>query len=215
MFNPVRHCKRVAACLAALAAISAASAATSYASSTYVIDSDSVSLGSGSFTFGSGWVTWYHSDGKYSANLSGFLKLKDANGSCARMRTETFDNGESLTVNYGGVVCADDGGSDTFTVDLPIDPDSRIDLLKVSIQSQTAASGWSTVESKYFEPDVSPVKVRLTADGVDFGDDWFVGSSTTGSGTLDWGRATRRPSCPACAATCTSTTWPACAPARS
>ena len=187
MFNPVRHCKRAAVCLAALAAISAASAATSYASSD-TIDADSVSLGSGSFTFGSGWVTWYHSDGKYSANLSGFLKLKDANGSCARMRTETFDNGESLTVNDGGVVCADDGGFHTFTVDLPIDADSRIDLLKVSIQSQTAASGWSTVESKYFEPDVSPVKVRLTADGVDFGDDWFVGSSTTGSDTLDWGQ---------------------------
>ena len=187
MFNPVRHCKRVAVCLAALAAISAASAATSYASSN-PIDSDSVSLGNGSFTFGSGWVTWYHSGGKYSAHLSGDLKLKNAKGSCARMRTETFDNGESLTVNYGGTVCDGDGESHTYTVDLPIAPDSRIDLLKVSIQSQTAANGWSTIESKYFEPNVFAPKVRLTADGVDFGDDWFVGSSTTGSGTLDWGQ---------------------------
>jgi hypothetical protein len=57
--------------------------------------------------------------------------------------------------------------------------------LKVSLQKETAA-GWSTVESGYFEPNIPTDKVRLSADGVDFGDDWFGLGSTTGSGTLSW-----------------------------
>ena len=45
--------------------------------------------------------------------------------------------------------------------------DGRIDLLKVSLQKETAADGWSTVETDYFETNIPTDKVRLSADGVD------------------------------------------------
>jgi hypothetical protein len=151
------------------------------------VDYDSVSLGSGSFKFRSGDVYWWYGDARYSAHLTGDLTINNANGSCARMRMEYFDNSESLTVQYGGTVCADDGRSHTWTVDLDPYADARIDLVKISLEKQTAA-GWSTVESGYYKPNIAPDKVRLSADGVDLGDDWFVGSATTGSATLDWGQ---------------------------
>ena len=45
------------------------------------------------------------------------------------------------------------------------------DLVKVSLQKQTATSGWTTVESSYFDPDFTTDKIKLTADGIDLGDD--------------------------------------------
>jgi uncharacterized cupin superfamily protein len=183
VFTPIRWIKLVAA-LAAIVAVTGGMAATAHASA--YIDSDDVSLGSGSFKFTSGDLVWLYGDEEYSAELKGDLTINNASGSCARMRMEYFENGASLNVKYGGTVCAPDGKSNTWSVDLNPWSDPRIDLLKVSLQKETAADGWSTVESDYFEPNIPTDKVRLSADGVDFGDDWFALGATTGSGTLSW-----------------------------
>jgi hypothetical protein len=79
-------------------------------------------------------------------------------------------------------------GSHTYSVDFDPYGDARTDLVKVSVEKQTAADGWPIVESGYFKTDMPTRKVRLSPDGFDFGDDWFIGSSATGSGTLDWGQ---------------------------
>jgi hypothetical protein len=115
VFKLVR-CRKLAAAVAAVAAITAATTAAAQASS--AIDTDSVSLGSGSFEFRSGELIWEYRNGEYNAELKGDLKIDNANGSCARMRMEYFDNSQSLIVKYGGTVCADDGGSYTYSVDL-------------------------------------------------------------------------------------------------
>ena len=66
----------------------------------------------------SGDLIWLYGNGQYRADLTGDLTLGDANGSCARVRMNYFANGQSLTVNYGGTVCAGYGTSHTYTVDL-------------------------------------------------------------------------------------------------
>jgi hypothetical protein len=151
-----------------------------------MVDTDSVSLGSGDFKFRNGDLDWYYNSGQIYARLRGDLKLDNANGSCARMRMEYFNDSESLIVKYGGTVCADDGKSDSWDVDLDPWADPRIDLIKVSLQKKTGANGWEIVESAYFKPTLGTDKVRLPGDGVDFGGDIVVGDGPIDSGTVEW-----------------------------
>src|SRR5262245_3984186 len=146
---------------AALAAVAVAAAVAMTAGSVQAatIDWDDVpTLGNSSFEFTKGEVFWHLSNGKFSAHLQGRLTLDDANGSCARMRMEYFADNVSIQVRTGGIVCAPDGKSHDYSVDLYPDyynPD--IDLLKVSVEKQTAAGGsdFSIVESAYVAPNTT------------------------------------------------------------
>jgi hypothetical protein len=153
-----------------------------------LVAQDSMStMGSGtSFQFRDGEVDWYWGNGKISAHLSGKIRIDEAKGSCARMRLEYFNDSVSIGIpQYGGTVCAPDSESHDYTVDLNPWGSPDIDLVKVSLQKETA-SGWSTVESDYFKPTLSSDSVRITEDGVDFGNDLWGIPSPTGSATIDW-----------------------------
>ena len=84
-----------------------------------------------------------------------------------------------------GTVCAPDSESHDYTVDLNPWGSPDIDLVKVSLQKETA-SGWSTVESYYFKPNLPSDKVFHDANGVDFGGDTLGIDSPVGSATVDW-----------------------------
>ena len=102
------------------------------------------------------------------------------------MRLVYFDDGAELTTKYGGTVCAEDGKAHTYSVDLNPYGSNRTDLVKVSLQKQTATSGWTTVESSYFDADFTTDKIKLTADGIDLGDDWWGVGGPLGSATVSW-----------------------------
>ncbi|MFN8110475.1 MAG: hypothetical protein U0Y82_11625 [Thermoleophilia bacterium] len=175
------------AALAAAATLAGSAQATDYAEE---IDQDSVpTIGNSSFQFRSGWVDWFFGSGWYSANVTGTLTLDDADGSCARMRLETFHDGVSMATGYGGSVCPSDGRKHDYNVDLwaPDDPD--IDLMKVSVQKQTNGKDWSIVESAYVDPGFHSDGVSLSADGVDFGDGRFFLGTTMGYGTVSFARS--------------------------
>jgi hypothetical protein len=174
------------AVLVAVAVVGAAALLTGSARAAMVDHDPVATLGSGSsFEFRDGDLYWHYANGAISAHLTGDLRIDEAKGSCARMRMEYFNDSVSLTTKYGGTVCAPDSETNEWTVDMNPYGSASIDLVKVSVEKETP-SAWSIVESAYFKPTLSTDKVRLTADGVDFGDDWFVGSATTGSGTMDW-----------------------------
>jgi hypothetical protein len=162
--------------LAVLAGIVLVAAALAGSVRAAVIDHDSVpTIGNDSFTFKDGELDWHFENGKFSVHLVGTLKLDDANGSCARMRLEYFHTGASITTRYGGTVCAPDGKSHEYDVDLNPYADPNVDLVKVSVEKQTASGGssFSIVESAYFSPSTAPDKVLITSKGVDFGGDTF------------------------------------------
>ena len=84
-------------------------------------------------------------------------------------------------------MCADDDGkAHSYSVDLNPYGSNRTDLVKVSLQKQTATSGWTTVESSYFDADFTTDKIKLTADGIDLGDDWWGVGGPLGSATVSW-----------------------------
>jgi hypothetical protein len=188
MFRITRNVK-----VAAFAAVVALAASASGSAQAATIDHDSVStIGSDSFKFKNGDVYWHFSAGKFSAHLVGTLQLNDANGSCARMRMEYFHQGASIDTEYGGTVCAPDGKSHEYSVDLNPYSDPDTDLVKVSVQKQTASSGsaFSIVESAYFSPSTAPDKVKITSPGVDFGG-WQFSSPLgipMGAADLYWNR---------------------------
>ena len=167
-------------------AVAAAAVMTAPAAQAAMVDHDTLSQGSGSFQFQSGDVYWHHDNGSYSTHLTGTIRLDDANGSCARMRLVYFDDGAELTTKYGGTVCAEDGKAHTYSVDLNPYGSNRTDLVKVSLQKQTATSGWTTVESSYFDADFTTDKIKLTGDGIDLGDDWWGVGGPLGSATVSW-----------------------------
>jgi hypothetical protein len=181
--------------LAALAVLAAAAASVVAGSGqAALIDHDSVStIGNHSFKFKNGDVYWHLSNGKFSAHVVGTLTLKNANGSCARMRLEYFDQGESIKTKEGGPVCAPDGKSHDYGVDLDPYSDDNIDLLKVSVEKKTASGGsaYSIVESAYFSPSTAPDKFTLNSQGVDFGGDEYssiLGEPVFYSADLYWNR---------------------------
>ena len=157
------------------------------------IDQDSVpTIGTSSFEFENGTVSWHFGNGRYDAHLTGTLRLNDANGSCARMRLEYFHNGASIATKYGGSVCAPDGKAHEYNVDLDPYSDPTIDLLKVSVEKQTASGGsdFSIVESTYVSPATWPDAIKITSQGVDFGGDEFstLTSQPTKYGSVYWNR---------------------------
>jgi len=158
-----------------------------------LVDQDSVpTIGTSSFEFKNGTVYWHFGNGRYDAHLTGTLRLNDANGSCARMRLEYFHNGASIATKYGGSVCAPDGKDHDYSVDLDPYSDPTIDLLKVSVEKQTASGGsdFSIVESTYVSPATWPDAIKIPSQGVDFGGDQFstLTSQPTKYGSVYWNR---------------------------
>ncbi|MFN8110476.1 MAG: hypothetical protein U0Y82_11630 [Thermoleophilia bacterium] len=174
--------------IAAATAIGAVALFTGSAQAAMVDHDTPDTLGNSSFEFRSGDLYWHFTNGAYSAHLTGTLRLDDANGSCARMRLEYFNNGDSIATKYGGPVCAPDGRSHDYDVDLNPYASANTDLVKVSVQTKTASHDWSILESSYFKPDLHVDNVRMGSDGVDFGDwRWLLGT-TEGAGTMSWDR---------------------------
>jgi len=190
MFRITRKPKvAVFAVLVAAAAVMAGSARASSA----LIDVDSVpTIGGSSFSFNYGMVDWWLGDGRFNPDLSGTLNIDNANGSCARMRLEYFSNNVSIAVKYGGTVCAPDGGSHAYSVDLDPYSDARIDLLKVSVEKKTASGGsdFSIVESAYVAPQTSSDSIEIDSGGVDFGGGKFstILAEPTEKATMYWNR---------------------------
>jgi hypothetical protein len=181
-----RRAFRVLVPLAALAAAAVAAAGAAADLIPYYVDGDTVStLGSGDFKFHQGTVGWWYDNGTISAHLKGEMKVKNADGACVRMRLEYFNDSKSLKVKYGGTMCPPDGKTHRYTVDMNPWANPNIDLLKVTLQKETA-KGWTWIESGYFKPNMSEDTIRVSSKGIDFGDNrWGVGSPI-GSGTLDW-----------------------------
>jgi hypothetical protein len=179
--------------LAVLAALVGAAALLTGSIQAATIDEDTVpTIGTSSFEFENGTVNWHFANGTYDAHLTGTLRLDGASGSCARMRLEYFHNGASIAVRYGGSVCAPDGNAHGYSVDLDPYSDPTIDLLKVSVEKQTASggSGYSIVESTYVSPATWPDEIEITSQGVDFGGGKFstFTSEPTEYGTVYWNR---------------------------
>jgi hypothetical protein len=158
--------------LAVLAVLVAVAAVLVGSVQAATVDHDSVpTIGNDNFYFTGGEVVWHFSGGKFSAHLTGTLKINNAAGSCARMRMEYYHRGSSIAVKYGGSVCAPDGTKNEFNVDLNPYSDADIDVVKVSVEKQTAADGtnFSIVGSANFSPGTAPDKVMIRSNGVDFG----------------------------------------------
>jgi hypothetical protein len=152
-----------------------------------LVDHDPVStLGGGDFEFRDGNLDWYYGQYDINAHLTGEMRVDNADGSCVRMRMEYFDDGDSLNVKQGNSMCAEDGKTHLYEVDLNPWGDYRVDLIKVSLQKKTGANGWTIVESAYFKPTLESDDVRIHADGVDFGGDSFAFGEPVGSGSMDW-----------------------------
>src|SRR6476620_8345317 len=136
MFRTIRTLR-----LAILAvAVAAAAVMAGSARAAAAIDLDIVpTIGTNSFLFTEGEVSWTLGDGMFTPTLHGMLTLDNANGSCARMRMEYFHKDASIAVRYGGTVCAPNGGTHYYDVDLGPWSSADIDVLKVSVQKQTAA----------------------------------------------------------------------------
>jgi hypothetical protein len=189
MFRTTRSIK-----LAVLAALVAAATVTagSARAATAVIDTDSVpTIGTNSFSF-TGTVDWLLTDGMFTPGLWGTLPIDNASGSCARMRMEYFHDNASIAVRYGGTVCAPDGKEHDYSVNLTPYSSADTDLLKVSVEKQTAANGsdYSIVESAYVAPNAHEDGVMITSKGLDFGGpQWsYATAQPTGLATVYWNR---------------------------
>ncbi|HEY1370523.1 MAG TPA: hypothetical protein VGF23_25560 [Gaiellaceae bacterium] len=186
--NRILKLATLAVAVAAAAAVMAGSVQAS------TIDWDDVpTLGNDSFKFTKGEVFWHLSNGKFSAHLQGTLTMNDANGSCARMRMEYFADNVSIQVRHGGEVCAPDGKKHDYSVDLyPDYYDPDIDLVKVSIEKETASSApdYSIVESAYVSPNTTADNVLITSQGIDLGGDQFssITAAPTRDATVYWNR---------------------------
>jgi hypothetical protein len=179
--------------LAVLAVLAVAATVLTGSLQAATIDQDTVpTIGTSSFEFENGTVDWHFANGTYDAQLTGTLRLDNANGSCARMRLEYFHNNASITTRYGGTVCAPDGNPHQYDVDLDPYSDPTIDLLKVSVEKQTASGGssFSIVESTYVSPSTWPDGIEITSKGVDFGGGTFstFTSEPTEYGSVYWNR---------------------------
>jgi len=173
----------------ALLAVAASAAILVGASHAAIVDYDQVAtLGSGDYQFVDGSVQWSYTSTAISARLQGKIRENNDNGSCARMRMEYFNDGVSIATKVGAHYCGADNKTWYYTIDLNNYSDPNIDLVKVSLQKeQTANSGdWEIVESAYFSPTLEQDTVKLSSDGIDFGDgNWGV-DGPLGSATVDW-----------------------------
>jgi hypothetical protein len=96
-------------------------------------------------------------------------------------------NGTGYDFGNGTFVAGSPTGGGRLEFDLRLDAyaDDAIDNMKISLQKKTA-SGWSTVESATYEVDTSDDKVKITEDGVDFGDLSFELGAPLGHGDMSW-----------------------------
>lgn len=163
-----------------------------------VIDTDAVKQTSTGYDFGgttfvlgaptgSGEIHFHLEGGQLRPHLLGTLHLNDADGTCARMRLQYRDGaGTLLATKFGGKVCVDDDAHHAFSVDLDPYSDNRIARVDVAVMKDTA-TGEFVATSGAYTPNTFPDKVKITEDGVDFGDSVFVLSAPTGSGLVTWG----------------------------
>ena len=163
-----------------------------------VIDTDSVKLTSTGYDFGgstflasgptgSGEIHFHLEGGQIRPHLLGTLHLNDADGTCSRMRLQYRDAaGGLLATKFGGQVCVSDDAHHAFSVDLDPYSDNRIDHVDVAVMKVTATGEFVAASSTYTANTFSD-KVKITEDGVDFGDSVFVLSAPTGSGNVSWG----------------------------
>jgi hypothetical protein len=152
-----------------------------------VVDTDQPTLRGDDHDF-DGSLKFDLSGGRIEPRLTGTLQMSDADGTCARMHLEYFDkNDVALTdTEHGGTVCVNDDRSHDFSVDLEPYRDDDIEKVKVQLEKQTA-SGWYVVDSSYFAVDTFDDSVKITEDGVDFGNGAWVSSGPAGSGDMSWG----------------------------
>ena len=176
----------------------AASAAFAGPAQAAVIDTDRPKLtgtgydfGNGTFVAGSptggGRLEFALKNGQIEPRLTGTLHLNDADGTCARVKLSYRDRGNDALTDpaYSPTKCVDDDHHHEYDVDLDDYADNAIDNVKLSLQKKTA-SGWSTVESETFPVDTTDDKVKITADGVDFGDLQFDLGAPLGHGNMSW-----------------------------
>jgi hypothetical protein len=181
---------------AALAVIATGALAASAQAST--VDFDDVRLtsvgydfGESGFAFGeptnSGEIHFHHENGgQIRPHLLGVIHLNDADGTCGRMRMEYYNNaGTWLNTSYGGAVCVTDDQHHSWSVDLDPYSNSAIQSVRVSVQKETVA-GWSTTASTTYSMDTHSDSVKITEDGVDFGDDSWSFGQPSGSGSVSW-----------------------------
>jgi hypothetical protein len=155
------------------------------------IDENSVpTLGTSDFQFEDGSLEWSYFDTTFAAELRGTLVLKNASGSCARMRLDSLYLGPIVKTTYGGEACASDGDKHKWSVLIPTAPTADIDNIKVSIETKTGSHDWQILDSAYSPPQPPSDKVRLHSSQFDFGDDYWswITSETGGSGTMYWNR---------------------------
>ncbi len=177
-----------------LAVLVAAAASFVGSARAATIDTDSVpTLGDSSFKFTGGTVYWHFSNEKFSIHVLGTLTIKNANGSCARMRFEYFHGSTSITKEYGGQVCATDSGSTSWNVDFNSNfKSSDTTVVKVSIEKETAASApnFDIVGSANYSPGTEPDKIKINGDGVALGGFTYdtVSHTAWDSADLYWNR---------------------------
>jgi hypothetical protein len=130
----------------------------------------------------------YHwEDSKVRPHLTGFIHLNDADGTCGRMRMKYYDyDGALLETEYGGEVCVDDDEHHDWLVDLDPYADDDIHHVMVSVQKETASSGWSTVESETEYVNTHADNVKITADGVDLGVHDLAFGEPTSPAEMTW-----------------------------
>jgi len=163
-----------------------------------VVDTDRPELngtgydfGNGTFVAGSptrgGRLEFDLRDGRIEPRLTGTLHVNDADGTCARMKIAYRDRGDDELTDpaYSATRCVDDDQHHEYAVDLDDYADNEIDNVRISLQRKTA-SGWSTVEAKTYTVDTSDNKVKITEDGVDFGDLSLDLGVPLGSGEINW-----------------------------
>jgi hypothetical protein len=175
----------------------AATAAFAGPAQAAVIDTDRPKLtetgydfGNGTFVAGAptggGRLEFALKNGQIEPRLTGTLHLNDADGTCARVRLSYRDRGNDDLTDpaYSSIRCVDDDHHHEYDVDLADYADDDIDNVRLSLQKKTA-SGWSTVESDTFPVDTKDDKVKITADGVDFGNLMFD-LGEPGHGDMSW-----------------------------
>ena len=189
MFSITRIAK-----LFVLAVLVAAAASFVGSARAATIDTDTVpTLGGDSFKFTGGTLYWHFSDEKFSIHLLGKITIKNANGSCARMRFEYFHGSTSINKEYGGQVCATDSGSQSWNVDFDSKyKNSDITVVKVSLENETAqtAPNFDIIGSANYSPGTEPDKIKQNGDGVSFGGFTYdtVSHTAWDSADLYWNR---------------------------
>ena len=161
------------------------------ASAAVKIKSSGFDFGSSGFLFGaptgSGALDWWTVDGAPSPELNGTLHLDGVTGACARMQLDYLTSaGLSLATREGSQRCVHDDKHHAFTISLSTFSSSKIAKVKVTLQRLFATGGWKSVGSQTVNFGPYDDKVKITEDGIDFGNGTFIGSGPTGSGQLRW-----------------------------